>query len=192
MPRPGPASDRRRRRAAIETGPLSLPTPPPELTPLPWPPPGALAVTHCPGRHGDLAADLAALRRWGANQLLSLCEPGEFPDAAALEAGLAHAHIAWVRFPIPDYGIPAPGPAWRALADRTLERLDAGDRVAIHCWGGRGRSGALAAALLLARGLPAPEAIAQVRRARPGAIETAGQEAWVLAQAGRGPGSLRG
>ncbi|WP_145135349.1 protein-tyrosine phosphatase family protein [Roseomonas gilardii] len=161
------------------------------MTPLPWPPPGALAAMHCPGRHGDLTADVAALRRWGANWLLSLCEPGEFPDAAALEARLARAHIGWVRFPIPDYGIP--DPAWRVLAGQTLERLDAGERVAIHCWGGRGRSGTLAAALLLARGLSAPEAIAQVRRARPGAIETPEQEAWVLAQEGwRRPGSGHG
>ncbi|WP_390891002.1 phosphatase domain-containing protein [Roseomonas mucosa] len=160
---------------------------------MPWPPPGALAVTHCPGCHGDLAADLAALRRWGANWLLSLCKPGEFPDATALEARLARAHIGWVRFPIPDCGIPSPGQGWRALADQTLERLDARERVAIHCWGGRGRSGTLAAALLLGRGLSAPEAVAQVRRARPGAIETAEQEAWVLAQQGwRRPGTGRG
>lgn len=84
---------------------------------------------------------------------------------------------------MPDYGLP--GPAWPVLSGQLLERLDAGERLAIHCWGGLGRSGSLAAALLTARGLPAPEAIAQVRRARPGAIETAGQEAWVLAQDGR-------
>lgn len=119
----------------------------------------------------------------GANWLLSLCEPGEFPDAAALAAGLGHAHIGWLRFPMPDYGLP--GPAWPTLFGQLLERLDAGERLAIHCWGGLGRSGSLAAALLTARGLPALEAIAQVRRARPGAIETAGQEAWVLAQDGR-------
>ena len=49
----------------------------------------------------------------------------------------------------------------------------------MHCRGGRGRSGTVVAALLVAGGLPAGEAVRVVRQAHPGAIETADQEAWV-------------
>ena len=58
-----------------------------------------------------------------------------------------------------------------------------GERVLIHCHGGRGRSGLVAARLLIDRGMDAPAALATVRRARPGAVETAGQEAHLTAYA---------
>jgi protein-tyrosine phosphatase len=51
--------------------------------------------------------------------------------------------------------------------------------VVVHCWGGLGRSGTIAAACLVARGAGAEEAIAAVRAARPGAVQTAAQELFV-------------
>ena len=58
--------------------------------------------------------------------------------------------------------------------------LAAGGRVLVHCVGGLGRSGTIAACLLRSRGVSAEEAIAMVRAARsPRAIETHAQEAFV-------------
>ncbi|MFX7763978.1 protein-tyrosine phosphatase family protein, partial [Acinetobacter baumannii] len=76
-------------------------------------------------------------------------------------------------------GTPGDAPAWRVLADGLRAALDRGERLVIHCRAGLGRSGMIAARLLVARGLPVETAIAAVRRARPGAIETSGQEAWI-------------
>mgnify|MGYP003345722415 CR=1 FL=1 len=54
-----------------------------------------------------------------------------------------------------------------------IERLlRAGANVPVHCKGGLGRAGMMAARLLVELGQPADEAIRAVRRARPGAIET--------------------
>jgi protein-tyrosine phosphatase len=50
-------------------------------------------------------------------------------------------------------------------------------RTIVHCQGGSGRTGTFAAAYWIARGRSASEAIAIVRRARPGAVETPEQEA---------------
>jgi atypical dual specificity phosphatase len=61
------------------------------------------------------------------------------------------------------------------------EALDAGQGVAVHCGGGLGRTGTLVACYLVRRGASAEEAIALVRRARPGSIETRQQEAAVRA-----------
>ena len=72
---------------------------------------------------------------------------------------------------------------WTELAATVHRLLAAGERVLIHCHGGRGRSGLVAARLLIDRGMDAPAALATVRRARRGAIETAGQEAHLTAYA---------
>jgi protein-tyrosine phosphatase len=54
-----------------------------------------------------------------------------------------------------------------------------GDNVLVHCRGGLGRSGTIAALLLIEFGLPNGLAVAQVRIARPGAIDIAEQEEYV-------------
>jgi protein-tyrosine phosphatase len=69
--------------------------------------------------------------------------------------------------------------SWPELADRLHALLDEGSKVFIHCRGGFGRSGMIAARLLVERGLDPAAALAHVRRARPGAVENAAQEAWV-------------
>ena len=56
------------------------------------------------------------------------------------------------------------------------------ESIVIHCLAGRGRAGTVASALLVACGREPAQAIADIRGARPGAIETAVQEIWVLAQ----------
>ena len=54
-----------------------------------------------------------------------------------------------------------------------------GDNVLVHCRGGLGRSGTIAALLLIEFGLPNDQAIIKVRIARPGAIDIAEQEEYV-------------
>jgi ADP-ribosyl-[dinitrogen reductase] hydrolase len=54
-------------------------------------------------------------------------------------------------------------------------QLCAGETIGLHCGAGLGRTGTVAALILIERGFTPSEAIAAVRRARPGAIETAAQ-----------------
>jgi len=58
--------------------------------------------------------------------------------------------------------------------------------VMVHCRGGFGRTGTVAARLLVERGLDPAAAMALVRHTRPGSIETSEQELYVLALTGRG------
>lgn len=56
------------------------------------------------------------------------------------------------------------------------DALGRGERVAVHCGAGLGRAGTLLAAYLVSEGCAAEEAMARVRAARPGSIETVEQE----------------
>jgi ADP-ribosyl-[dinitrogen reductase] hydrolase len=59
--------------------------------------------------------------------------------------------------------------------------LQHGGRVVVHCRGGLGRAGTVAARMLVELGSTPQEAIRRVRASRRGAIETPAQEAYVMA-----------
>lgn len=134
-----------------------------------------------PGRTGKPADDLARIRAWRPGLIVSLVEPEEWTvfGLGALPVELAATAESVLAFPIPDYGIPAPETDVPAMLDRAAATLRAGGAVLLHCQGGRGRSGMIAARLLVMAGATPDEAIRLVRISRPGAIETAAQEAWI-------------
>lgn len=162
--------------------------------------PGRLGLTFAPGKrqpHGqsghwerDLEKDLARLRgEYGADLLVSLIEAHEFKALGipSLRERAAANGLKVLWFPIADRSVPTPQSAPRfheAIAEMT-GALRAGETVVVHCMGGLGRSGLVAAACLLATlsDLDADEAIRLVRAARAGAVETRGQEEYVAAYA---------
>ncbi len=164
-----------------------------EITEVPAPGGGMLGLVHCPGRRQvdglghhwrrDLADDVACIAAWRPRAVLTLLEAHEFANLGVpdLAHAITAAGLTWHHFPIPDMGVPGADFA-RGLADAdVLEALRRGERVLIHCAAGLGRTGMLAAKLLVALGVPADEAISRVRAARPGAIETPAQAAYVSA-----------
>jgi ADP-ribosyl-[dinitrogen reductase] hydrolase len=160
------------------------------------PRPGAIGVSICPGHSGrpdigmrDVDADIMAAAAWGAEAVVTLMEPTEFGllGVERLPNAIARAGLGWYHLPIRDGGVPdaAFEHNWRAHADELHERLVAGRRILVHCRGGLGRSGMVAARLLVEAGAEPRAAIERVRAARPGAIENSNQESYVLAL-GRG------
>ncbi len=156
----------------------------------PWP--GAIGVSICPGHSGrpdiglrDVDADVAAVAAWGAETVVTLMEQAEFGvlGVGHLPESIARAGLGWYHWPIPDGGIPDVEfeHRWRAHAADLHGRLAAGRRLFVHCRGGLGRSGVIAARLLVEAGAEPHAAIDRVRAARPGAIENADQESYVLA-----------
>lgn len=154
---------------------------------------GLLGLTFCPGKHGDslngapwardLETDLAALKSWGTGLVVTLMERREFellrvPD---LDLRIAAHGMAWAHLPIPDQGVPGPtfSVAWPQVRTELLSRLAAGGRTVLHCRGGLGRTGMIAAMLLIETGAVPDDAIRIVRSVRPRAIETAEQALFV-------------
>lgn len=158
---------------------------------------GHIGITICPGKKGasvfgaawdrDLNTDLSAIDAWGAEVVLTLVEPDELEMLGAGELGntVQSMGMVWVHFPVPDLNIPNDDSLarWKEISPTLHRVLDQGGKILIHCRGGLGRAGTLAALLLIERGDTAEEAMSRIRDVRPGAIETAVQERFLRERA---------
>lgn len=154
---------------------------------------GRIGLTFCPGKRQsagrsghwsrDLGRDLDAIRDWPASTVVSLIENHEFRllQVEKLSEEVQARNMAWIHLPIIDQE--APGKRflsrWPEAGPRLHRQLADGENILIHCMGGLGRTGTVAAQLLIETGMPAPEAIRRVRAARPLAIETDSQTAYL-------------
>jgi atypical dual specificity phosphatase len=115
-------------------------------------------------RPGD-AEEFRWLRAQGIELLVSLTEDRPRRDLVD-EANLLLFHE-----PLEDMEPPTQEQLDRVVS-AILRATDRNMGVAVHCGAGLGRTGTVLAAYLVARGMSASNAIARVRRLRPGSIET--------------------
>jgi len=157
---------------------------------------GTIGITLCPGKvqrdaisgawDRNLRIDIQAVKSWGATAWLNLLTRKEMLNLKVkdLEVAVKESGIRYYRLPIEDGGIPDETfeKSWNTIGAQLREELLRGGKILIHCKGGLGRSGMIAARLLVELGAAtSEEAIRQVRASRPGAIETHAQEKHVLA-----------
>jgi atypical dual specificity phosphatase len=136
-----------------------------------WLEPGRLAGTSAPGSLDQLRALVAE----GVAHLVSLSPEYPPPKRKAVD-GLTIHYIG-----IEDFEAPSMEQLFKFIKIRE-EAEGAGEGVAVHCRGGNGRTGTLLAAWLVwARGRGAEAAVREVRRVRPGAVESRQQEHAVAA-----------
>ncbi|RKZ17243.1 protein phosphatase [bacterium] len=128
-----------------------------------------LAAMPRPGTRRALDEDLEFLEMSGITILVSLtAEPIE-PEA------LARHGIDGLHLPVEDFTPPTLEQIDRFLSEVERARLE-GRGIGIHCTAGKGRTGTMLAAYLVSQGQSAADAIAEVRRLRPGSVETREQE----------------
>ena len=159
----------------------------------PSPAHGRIGITFCPGKHDrmshtgiwerDLAIDLDAVKAWGAKLVLTLVEPFELQalKVPSLGSEIQHRGLDWRHLPIADFSVPDSHfeEQWLTHGRDIRDLLCGGSDIVVHCKGGLGRAGMIAARLLVELGMPPDDAIRKVRAARKGAIETAAQLALV-------------
>ena len=128
----------------------------------------------------DLDTDLDTIEYWGAVAVVSLVETQEMKSlgVTSLGDGVTSRNMSWYHLPIPDVTAPNSDfeKLWLIAGAELRDLLRAGFDVLVHCKGGLGRAGTIVARLLIELGWSSTEAIAEVRRVRPGAIETSDQE----------------
>lgn len=114
---------------------------------------------------------------------MTLLESREFGLLGVTRLGEAikASGMKWFHFPIPDLDVPSEDgmEEWRKISPKLHRILERGGRVLVHCRGGLGRAGTIAALLLTERGHSAEQAMRLVRSKRPGAIENVTQERWL-------------
>ena len=150
--------------------------------------PGARALpAGCDAVRQTFRRDVEMLAASGVALVLSCLEAEELPLRRSEVAELFEASdVEWRLLPIPDMSAPDPVldsqlQQLLTLAERYLER---GQRVAIHCRAGLGRTGMVAARLFMRQGCSAAAAIAAVRTSHDhAAIETAAQIAYLQGSA---------
>ena len=145
---------------------------------------GKLIFTPCPGpKNSSLADALVTLKQAGASAVISLMPASELAANGAEDIGkqCQVQDMAWFHLPVADEQVPLEdfGQGWKASKQSILERLNAGQDIAIHCKGGSGRTGLIAARIMIEAGIPRADAIALVQALRPKAIQHPAHINWI-------------
>jgi protein-tyrosine phosphatase len=146
----------------------------------PWP--GKLALAARPRGGEWLDDEMTAWRRAGVDTVFSLLTHEEESDLdIAHEAAQAKTHgMEFLSFPIPDRQVPDSESRLAKALEKLDKELGAGRNVALHCRQGIGRTGLVAACLLLTKGLDPETAVRRLSAARGTSIpETAEQRNWI-------------
>lgn len=128
---------------------------------LPGLPVVACEYPHHPNDAHTARGKRAVLANLGVSYVLDLTEARDRLEPWPNDASFAPVRA---RFPIPDGGVPNSLQAFDALIEELVDRVERGDTVAVHCWGGIGRTGVVCAALLVRVGWPVEDALAEVHR----------------------------
>lgn len=129
---------------------------------------GFLAVMAKPVAGEWIEDEFRGIAQFGIDRLVSLLETHEIRELGLQTAPdlCAANQIDFVHYPIKDRGLPSSLPVTQKLVVQLHDDLLKGDNTVIHCRAGIGRTGLLAAAVLIRHGYDAMVALAMISKAR--------------------------
>ncbi|WP_299732220.1 tyrosine-protein phosphatase [uncultured Endozoicomonas sp.] len=134
-----------------------------------------LLFTPCPGTTSEpLESSLQTLKSAGADAIVTTLPDAEIADLTVDMLGDSTTALGmqWFQLPIEDDRSPeaAFDSAFAKAKIDLLDLLDKKATIVIHCKGGSGRTGLMAAILLLESGMPWAEVKTMVQGLRPNAL----------------------
>jgi len=152
---------------------------------------GTLIFTPCPGtKDASLRDSLAQLAQAGAKGLITVMPDDEMNrnKVTDLPGACRAIGLQWFHFPIADDAVPGEAflQAWMKDREQVFGMLNQGESLAIHCKGGSGRTGLMAAIILLERGMSYEQAVAEVKSLRPRALSLAVHTGYLAQNYGEG------
>lgn len=150
---------------------------------------GSVGMTLCPGKQQpsalsgafqrDLSLDLDRVQSWGAAAVLTLMSKDELSAFKVAQLGdeVENRGMLWFQLPVANHHLPDADfeCRWVYAGVRLRGLLRAGKKVLVHCGSGLGRTGVIAARLLVELGDSHEQAIVKVREARPGTLQESAQ-----------------
>lgn len=153
-----------------------------KLYPIDGPWRGKLALASRPRGGEWLAGEVSEWHRSGIDAVASLLTPEEEKELNLEDEPreVRSQHMSFISFPIPDRCVPLSQTAAVKFIETLNSTLTSGRNLVLHCRQGIGRSGLIAACLLIAKGWTPHAAIVQVSKARGSEIpETREQREWI-------------
>jgi len=144
---------------------------------------GSLSVMAKPVSGEWIEDEFSGIVKWGIDRIVSLLESHE-----AFEVGLGEEKeitekygMEYVHYPIPDRGLPNSVKDYLAFTKRLYHEAAGGLNTVVHCRAGIGRTGIVAAGVLLHCGFEPQQAIEHISKLRGVAVpDTEEQINWVV------------
>ncbi len=143
-----------------------------------------ILLTPCPGtKEADIISSVAQLQKAGASAIITLMPKEEMQrfNAVSLPEICEQNAIRWIHLPIEDNTAPQAEfqASWQQHREYLHQLLAQEGTVAIHCKGGSGRTGLMAAIILIEQGMPLEEVISSVQALRPKALKVPAHHAYI-------------